>query len=223
MGLGHGQGRLDQLGPHPGQVDTAKTLAGRGRERIVQVIAHHHQRLLRQGEPPLYRGLGGAAGGEHHLVQAGGPGHPQARLDGVGPGLGRHGPDNAGGAEDGQPADHAQPPVQGLFRKYLAVAHKNTHFDAPFTGAALDQGLGHGRADHPPRHRVDGRLAHCHRQAGLGDHAHARTVPEHDRLTPRFVQPARLGTDLRAVGHVRVIARILDHRGQAGAEAAEFE
>ncbi len=67
------------------------------------------------------------------------------------------------------------------------------------------------RLDHLTGNRVDGGLADGQRQAGAGHDADAGPRPEHDAL------PCRRGThgrhDQRAVGHVRIVARVLDDAG----------
>ena len=71
-------------------------------------------------------------------------------------------------------------------------------------------------ADHPPGHRVDGRLAHRQGQPGFGHPADPGTAMEFDLcFGPATVQPPDPGADLGAVGDVRVVAGVLDHRGLA--------
>ena len=67
-----------------------------------------------------------------------------------------------------------------------------------------------------PGHRVDGRLAHRQDQAGFG-HPADPCAPLKDDLFfgPAAVQPPDPGADFGAVGDVRVVAGVLEHRGLA--------
>jgi hypothetical protein len=71
-------------------------------------------------------------------------------------------------------------------------------------------------ADHAPGHGVDGGLPHLERQARFGHPAHAVAgVEDHlFAVAGRRPQPDP-GPDLGAVGHVRVVAGVLDDRGEA--------
>ena len=194
-------------------MDAGKSLPFSRFKGIQQVVAHHHLRLLGQAEQALHRGLRGPAGGQDHFGEPNGAGHLHRGLDGVGPGLGRNWPDNAGGAEDRQTAEHPQPPVEGFFRQGLTVADKNSYFQSRSFSSRVQQGLGHRRPDHLPGHRIDRRFTHRHRQTGLGDQTDAGSVDQDDFFRPRVVKPADFGPDFGAIGDIGIVARILDHRG----------
>src|SRR5439155_2192192 len=70
--------------------------------------------------------------------------------------------------------------------------------------------LADGLGDHRAGHRVDGRAAQLEPEARLGDHAHAHAAVQ---LDARLAAPAHGGGQPRAVGHVRVVAGVLDHHG----------
>src|ERR1700749_258153 len=69
-------------------------------------------------------------------------------------------------------------------------------------------GLAHGLGDHGAGHRVDGGAAQLEAEARLGDHPHP---PPAVQLETRLVAPAHGGGQPRAVGHVGVVAGVLDH------------
>ena len=74
------------------------------------------------------------------------------------PGRARIGHDDAGGAEDRQAADDAEPAVERLRRERFAAG--NGDLDLGVGGAAGRGGdFGDGVADHAARHRIDGGLA----------------------------------------------------------------
>ena len=74
------------------------------------------------------------------------------------------------------------------------------------------------RLNHPARRRVDGRLSRWDRQAGQRHHAHTRTGAENDTAAGGAETDGR--ADQRAVGHVRVVARVLDDAGRGGVAVA---
>ncbi len=61
------------------------------------------------------------------------------------------------------------------------------------------------------RHRIDRRFADGERQAGLGDGADAGTGAEHDAAAGCAASDT--GNDGGAVGHVRIVAGVLDDAG----------
>ena len=73
-------------------------------------------------------------------------------------------------------------------------------------------------ADHLARHRVDRRFADRQRQAGLGDRADAFAGGKGHAGARRAARDAR--DDQGAVGHVRVVAGVLDDSGAAKSIAA---
>ena len=115
---------------------------------------------------------------------------------------------DAGGAQDGQPAEDAEPRVPGALRDLLAVVDRD--LDRDVTGAVVRRRDSRDvLADHLPRYRVDRGLADLERQAGLGHRAHARAGAERDP-GPGLAVPDG-GADQGAVGDVRVVTGVLHH------------
>ena len=120
-------------------------------------------------------------------------------------GIGRH---HSRGAEDRQPALDAEAAVHRFLRQRRAVLDA----DLDRCVAAAPQrpgGRGHRGADHRARRRVDRRLPHRERETGAGHRPDPLSGAE------RNAAPRRPGAhrrkDQRAVGHVGVVARVLDH------------
>ena len=152
------------------------------------------------------------AGGAGDMREARRAGDVDAAMDRMDPGRAGIGHDDAGGAEDRQAADDAEPAVEGLLRQGLAARDRD--LDARRRRARLSErrGFGDGVAHHLARHGIDRGLA---RRQPAGP---ARvTVP-----TPspgakgdagcRARRRARVASDQGAVGHVRIVAGILDRR-----------
>ena len=172
-------------------------------------IAHVDQRALGQVVVALDRGFGGRSGCPGDMGQPGRPGDVDPAVDGVDPGGAGIGDDDPGRAEDRQAAEDAEPRIHRLFRQFLAAGNGNLDLDIAGCIVGL-RDFGDGGGDHLPRHRVDGRLARPDRQARLGHRADAGTGPE---TQPAF-GPAYRGLDQCAMGHVRVVAGILDDCGR---------
>ena len=85
-------------------------------------------------------------------------------MDRVDPGRAGIGDHDAGGAEDRQAADDAEPRVQRLRRHLLAAGNGNLDLDIAARARARGD-LGDRRAHHLARHGVDRRLARRNRQA----------------------------------------------------------
>ena len=127
------------------------------------------------------------------------------------PGRARIRHDDAGGAEDRQAADDAEPAVERFCRQRFAAGNRN--LDLGVGGAAGRGGdFGDGVADHAPRHRIDGGLARRHRQAGPRHRADAFAGAKRHAGARRAGAHRR--DDQRAVGHVGIVAGVLDHAGR---------
>ena len=142
-----------------------------------------------------------------------GAGDVDAALDRMNPGRARIGHDDAGGAEDRQAADDAEPAVERLRRQRLAARDRN--LDLGVGGAAGRRGdFGDGVADHAARHRIDRRLAGRQRQAGARHRADAFAGAERHAGAGRAGPHRR--EDQRAMRHVGIVAGVLDDAGRGG-------
>jgi hypothetical protein len=145
------------------------------------------------------------------MVEAGGARDIDAAVNRMDPGRARIGHDNARRAEDRQAADNAEPGIHRFRGKPLAV--RNSDLDLDIAAAmGRRRNLGDGFADHAARHRVDGGLARRHGKPGAGDGADARAGPKRNAAAGRA--RANRGKHQRAMGHVGIIAGILDDTGR---------
>src|SRR5205085_2853342 len=106
------------------------------------------------------------AGAAGDVLMPGRPGDVDAAPDAVDPGRTGVGHHDAGGSEDRDAAQDAQPGIPGVLGDLLAAGDRDLD-DQVGDGAAGE--LGDGRGHQLPGHRVDGGLADGQRQAGLGD------------------------------------------------------
>ncbi len=99
----------------------------------------------------------------------------------------------------------------------LAPGHEDFHPQPQ--GLAGETPLPHlaeAAANHPPRHRVDGRLSHRQRQSRFGHPAHPFPPQENHLLFGALaVKAPDPGPDLGPVGDVGIVPGVLDHRGLA--------
>ena len=165
-------------------------------------IAHVDQRGLGQDEQLLHGGLGGGAGGAGDVVEAGALGDIDAAMDGMNPGRAGVRHDNAGGAENGQAADDAEPGIQGALGDPLAAG------DGDFDDDIGCAGRRHRGADHLARRGIDGWFARRQGQAGPGDGADAGTGAELHAASRRPMPHCR--HDQRAMGDIGIVAGVLD-------------
>ena len=186
-------------------------------QRAADEVAHVDERRLGQVVHLLHGGFRRGSGGRRDVLQAAGARDIDAAVDRMNPRRARIGNDDAGGAEDRQAADNAEAPVQRLLRERRAVRNGDLHLDVARV-AVRGGDLGDRRADHLARHGIDGGLAGRDGKAGPRHRAHALARAERD-AAPGRAGPYRR-EDQRAVGHVGIVARVLDHAGRRHAVAA---
>ena len=203
-------GELGDLGDAAGDGHPRDRVLAQIFEHAADEIAHVDQGGVGQAVELLHRGLGGASRGAGDMGDAGRARHVDALMDRRDPGGAGIGHDHAGGAEDRQPAENAEPRIQGLGRELFAV--RNGDLDLDVAGAAMRaRNLGDAFAHHLARHGIDRRLSRRHRQPRQGHGADARPRLECHAASGRAV-PHR-GQHQRAMGHVGIVAGILDHAG----------
>ena len=180
-------------------------------EHAADEVTHIDQRDLRQAVEFLHAGFGARAGGAGDVSETGGAGDFDAGMDRMNPRRARIGHDDAGGAEDRQAADDAETAVERFGRQRFAAGNRN--LDIGVGGAAgCDGDFGDGVSDDAARHRIDGGLAGRHWQAGARDGADAFAGAKcHARSDGADTNG---GADERAVGHVGIVAGVLDHAGR---------
>ena len=110
--------------------------------------------------------------------------------------------------EEGEAAHDAEPAVEGLAGQGLAAG------DRDLDDGVEEEPVVQGAGDHRARRRVDGGLAGRKRQAGPGDGADALAGAEEDAARGGCAGDAH--PDQGAVGHVGVVAGVLDDRGRGG-------
>ena len=166
--------------------------------------------------------MGGRRRGERPRARA----TIDAAVDRVDPGRAgiRHHYD-AGGAEDRQAADDAEPPIERAFGKPRAVLDADLDLDIPgepvATATNLVCYLGYGGCDHAARHRIDGGLAGRHRQARPRHRPDPLAGPEGDAAAGRAGPHGR--QHQRAVGDVGIVAGVLDDARGRGVVVAPRE
>ena len=170
-------------------------------------VAHVDQRRIAEAVERLDRGLGGRSRRAGHVIEPERPGDIDAAMDRVDPGRAGIGYDDAGRPENRETADDPEAPVERPFREFL-----------PTRDGDLDLGVGRdterrrrladGGPDHGAGDRVDGRLAGRDREARPRHSADAfARAEQHSHAGGR--RP--YGHDHKgAMGHVRVVARVLD-------------
>ena len=102
---------LDQLGEPAADGEPLDRMALEVAQQPPGEVAHVEHGGVGQARQPLDRALRGRARAAGHVALAGGPGQVDAAVDRVDPGRARVGDHHAGGAEDRQPADDAEPRV----------------------------------------------------------------------------------------------------------------
>ena len=129
---------LRHLGEAAGDGDPRHGMAAQIFQHAADEIAHVDQRDLGQAVQPLHRRLGGVPGRAGDMVEAGGARDIDAAMDRVDPGRAGIGHDDAGRAEDRQPADDAEPAVERLARQLLAAGDRDLDLD--IAGVAVRRG-----------------------------------------------------------------------------------
>jgi hypothetical protein len=177
-------------------------------KRAADEVAHIDERGLGQIMHLLHGYLGGRAGRSSDVCELDGAGNVDAAPDRLDPRRAGIRNDDAGSAEDRQPADDAETPVQGFFRQRLAAGNGNLHRHV--TGIAVSRSdLSDCLADHLPGHRIDRRLTGRNGKAGTRHRADALAGAER-YAAPWCARPHRR-QDQSAVGDVGIIASVLDH------------
>ncbi len=181
-------------------------------QRAADKIAHVDQRALGQVIHLLHGSLRRRSGRGSDVGKTHGAGDINTATDRVNPSGAGIGHNDASGAEDRQAANNAEPAVHGLGRKSLAAGDRDLHFDIPRIAMGSSD-FRYCFADQLPGHGIDGGFAGRHRQAWLRHRADALTGAKTDAGT-RSAGPNR-HLDQRAVSHIRIVARILDHTGDS--------
>ena len=179
-------------------------------EEPAREVAHVEHRLDGKAVQAPHRLLGRAAGTAGDVGEAHRSRHVHPPVDGMDPRRARVRDDDPGGAEDREPSDNAEARVPRLLGEALAVPHPDLDDHVPgraVRGRHVRDRLAH----HPPRRRVDRGLADGHGEPGPGHRPDPRPRPELDAGTGGTL--AHRGVDERKVGHVRVVARVLDDSG----------
>ena len=151
------------------------------------------------------------------MVDAGGARDVDAAVDRMDPGRAGIGDHDPGGAEDREAADDAEPAVGGAPRQALAagIAIVTSRSPAsPWSRAIVGDQL----ADQAARRRVDRRLADRDREPRPGHHADPLAGDEHH--PGAGLAAAHRDPDQGAMGHVGVVAGVLDHAGEGAAAGA---
>ncbi len=139
--------------------------------------------------------------------------HIDAALDRMNPGRARIRHHDAGGAQDRQAAHNTEPRVERLGGKPLPVRDPDLDFDVARSATGRGN-LRNGVANHPPRYRIDGRLARRNRKARPGDGADAGSGAERDAAAGRGGANRR--EHERAMRHVGIVTGVLDDAGGGG-------
>ena len=201
-------GELGHLADAAGDGDARHGMRAQIFQHAADEIAHVDQRGLGQVVQFLDCGLGCRAGRAGDLREARGASDIDAAMDRMDPSRAGIGHDDAGGAEDRQSADDAEPSVEGLGRERFAAG--NGDLDLDIAGVAVGRrNLRDGLAQHLARHGIDGGLAGRNGKAGPRDHAHAFAGTKAHAASGRGAPNG--GEDQRAVGDVGVVAGVLDH------------
>ena len=209
-------GELGHLADAAGDGDALHGMGAQIFEHAADEIAHVDQRDLGQVVQFLDGRFGRRAGRAGDLREARRAGDIDAAINRMDPGRAGIGHDDAGGAEDRQSADDAEPPVEGLGGQRLAAG--NGDLDLDIAGIAVGRGnLGDSIAQHLARHGVNGGLAGRNGKARARHRAHAFAGTEADAASRRGA--ADRGEDQCPVGDIRVVAGILHHAGRRPAVA----
>ncbi len=189
--LGHGMGA--QIFEHP-----------------ANEIAHIDECGLRQAIELLYRCFRTRAGRARDQGMAGGTRDIDAAANGIDPRRAGIGHDNAGGPEDREASDDAEPQVERLLRERFAA--RDCKLDLDIAAAARRRrDFCDGLAQHRPRHRVDRGLAWRNGKPCARDGAHALSGTKDDACSR--APGAHRRQHQRAMGDIGIIAGILDHTG----------
>ena len=199
------------LGHATGHGDSADRMRAQVFQHPAHEIAHLQQCHLRQPVQRLHRGLAGAAGSPGDMLDAHRPRHIDAAVDAVDPGGAGIRHDNACRAEDRQATDNAEAAIQRPQRQRLAIRDGDFHHHV--AGRALLAAI--SAMALRIIWRGTGLIAGSPGGSGRPGRVMVPTPAPARKLTPLF---GRTEAHRRAhqcpVGHVRVVARILQHRGR---------
>ena len=203
-------GELGHLGDAAGDGDARHGMRAQIFEHAADEIAHVDQRDLGQAVELLHRGLRGRAGRAGDMGEARGARDVDAAMDRMDPGRAGIGHDDAGGAEDRQAADDAEPPVEGLGGERLAAGNGDLDLDVAGSPWAAAISAMASRIIW----RGTGLMAGSPGGIGRPGRVTVPTPSPARKLTPL---PARAaadrGEDQRAMGDVGIVAGVLDHAG----------
>ena len=190
-------------------------------EHRAHEVAHFDQRDLRQVVHPAHGVFAGIAGAGGDVQVAVGLGHVDALMDRSNVRGARERAHDAAGAQNRQAAQNSQSRIHGFQCQRFAVADVDGYFKPPGVIAItcqLQQVIG----DHFARHRVDRRFSHGQYQTGPGDGAYALASHEDDA---RGGDQTHLRVQQRAMGHVRVVARVFQGArfGAPGQQATKLQ
>ncbi len=192
------EGELRELAETARHGEAGNRVTAQVFERAADEVAHVDEGDLRQGMQLRRRRLRGRTGRCRDMRDAGSARDIDAAMDRVYPRRTGVGDDDPRGAEDGEPADDAEPSVQGFRRQRLAAGDR--YRDDQVGRHRVAGEFGECRGDHAAWTRIDRRFADGERQARPRHRADAG---------PR----AHRTDHQRAVRNVGVIAGVLDDAG----------
>jgi len=175
-------------------------------------IAHVDQGDVRQAVKLLHRGFRRRSGRTGEVGDAACACHIDALIDGMNPGRAGIRDDDSGRAQDRKAADDAQTRAERARRQGLSARNRDLHLDVESVTCTSD--FRDRFADHLTRHWIDRGFARRNRQAGTRHRADAFPGSEDNTGAWRGFSDGR--EHQRAMGHVRVVAGILDDAGGGG-------
>ena len=202
---------LGHLGDTAGDGDARNGMVAKIFQHAADEIAHVDQRAVGKTIQRLHRGLGGSPRGAGDMANPGGAGHVDALMDRGDPGRAGIGHDDAGGAEDRQAAENAEPRVQRLRRQLFAAGDRDFDLDIACRAGAA-------RATSAIASRIiwrgTGLMAGSPGGTGRPGKVTVPTPGPALKLTPLpRAAFAHRGEHKRAMRHVRIVAGVLDHAG----------
>ena len=179
-------------------------------QQAADEIAHVDQRMIGQAMKRADGGLGRFPGRSADVGASARARDVHAAHDRVNPGRARIGHDDAGRAQDRQASDDAETPVGGALGDFFAAGDRD--FDNGVDAGAMPlRDFREIGSDHRARRRVDRGLARLERQSGPRHRADAFAGLE--AQSGAWAREAHGRHDERAMGDVRIVARVLDDAG----------